>query len=167
MPTLNLKKNALTWQKGLKIETSAVHPRTGRAGVDHVKNTPELPVPTEYQEQCAIVEWARMMSLHDARLRLLRAGMEGVRLTIGTRVKAKRAGLDASWPDLTLFVLRPKDGGGFWPGLFIELKRRKGGTVSPEQRAMHERLRCQGYRVEVCRGADEAIGTIKAYLGIT
>jgi hypothetical protein len=128
----------------------------------------DLPVPTEYQEQCKIVEWARMMSLHDARLRLLRAGMEGVRLTIGTRVKAKRAGLDASWPDLTLFVPRPKgNGDGAWHALFIELKRRKGGTVSPEQREMHDRLRCQGYRVEVCRGADEAIVVIKGYLGIT
>ena len=126
----------------------------------------DLPLPTEYQEQCHIVSWSRMMSLHDARLRLLRAGMEGVRLTIGTRVKAKRAGLDSAWPDLFLSCPRPREGGGAWHGLYIELKRRKGGTVSPEQREMHDRLRCQGYRVEVCRGSEAAIATIKAYLGM-
>jgi hypothetical protein len=126
----------------------------------------DLPVPYEYDEQVSVVQWARMMSLHDARLRLLRAGMEGVRLTIGTRCKAKKAGLDASWPDLFCSCPRPREGGGAWHGLYIELKRRKGGTVSAEQKEMHERLRCQGYQVFVCRGSDEAIRTIKEYLGM-
>lgn len=130
------------------------------------KIEPGMPIPTEYEAQCHIVAWARTVSRVDARLKLLRAGMEGVRLTIGTRVKAKRAGLDSAWPDLFLSVPRPKPDGGVYHGLYIELKRLKGGTVSPEQRDMHERLRCQGYRVEVCRGADAAIAVIKDYLGM-
>ena len=134
----------------------------------------DMPIPTEYQEQCRIFEWARLMvsTGQEPRLRLLRAGMEGVRLTIGTRVKAKRAGMDSSWPDLTLFV--PKTATIYpdprrhivFHALLIELKRVKGGMVSPEQRAMHYLLMDQGYEVCVCRGADEAINTIKAYLGM-
>ena len=126
--------------------------------------------PTEYAEQCKIFEWSRLMvaTNQEPRLRLLRAGMEGVRLTIGTRVKAKRAGMDSSWPDLFLAVAMATHESGMWGfhGLFLELKRLKGGTVSPEQKAMHQALREQGYRVEVCRGADAAIATIKDYLGM-
>ena len=129
--------------------------------------------PTEHQDQCKIFEWSRLMvaTNQEPRLRLLRAGMEGVRLSIGTRVKAKRAGMDSSWPDLFLAIK-----GWIYPridialpaynGLFIELKRLKGGTVSPEQKDMHQALRAQGYRVEVCRGADAAIECIKDYLGM-
>ena len=108
----------------------------------------------------------------EPRLRLLRAGMEGVRLTIGTRVKAKRAGMDSAWPDLFLAVLggpfarAPEKVGYHYSGLFIELKRLKGGTVPPEQKVMHQALRDQGYRVEVCRGADAAIKCISEYLDI-
>ena len=127
--------------------------------------------PTEYDEQCKIFEWSRLMvaTNQEPRLKLLRAGMEGVRLTIGTRVKAKRAGMDSSWPDLMLACPCVE-----WSGveqveyhaLFVELKRLKGGTVSPEQKAMHELLRAQGYRVEVCRGSEAAIKCISEYLSI-
>ena len=130
--------------------------------------------PTEYQEQCKIIAWSRLMvsTNQEPRLRLLRAGMEGVRLSIGTRVKAKRAGMDSSWPDLFLAVTIFTETSNWpWvfrpiPGLFIELKRLKGGTVSPEQKAMHQALREQGYRVEVCRGSEAAIKCISEYLGI-
>jgi hypothetical protein len=50
--------------------------------------------------------------------------------------------------------------------LFIELKRRRGGVVSLDQQAVHDLLRDQGYRVEVCRGAEEAIRVISDYLGL-
>ncbi len=49
-------------------------------------------------------------------------------------------------------------------GLYIELKRQKGGTVSETQKSWITALAEQGYKAVVCRGADEAIGTIKEYL---
>ena len=116
--------------------------------------------------------WSRLMvdTNQEPRLRLLRAGMEGLRLSMGVRMKAKRAGMDSSWPDLFLAVPRMVFGSRHtcndFMGLFIELKRLKGGTVSPEQKAMHELFRAQGYRVEVCRGSDAAIKCIKDYLGM-
>ena len=135
--------------------------------------------PTEYAEQCKIIAWSRLMvaTNQEPRLRLLRAGMEGVRLTIGTRVKAKRAGMDSAWPDLWLSIPKyeyiiPASTGTDRPlrivsyGLYVEVKRLKGGTVSPEQKSMHQALREQGYRVEVAKGADAAIKCIKDYLGM-
>lgn len=52
------------------------------------------------------------------------------------------------------------------PGLFIEMKRLHGGRVSPDQRAVHERLRACGYRVDVCHGWVAAATEISRYLGI-
>ena len=62
-------------------------------------------------------------------------------------------------PDLTLPV--PS---GSYHGLFIELKRVKGGRVSPEQKDWLAFLSGQGYRAEVCKGAVEAIAVINEYL---
>jgi hypothetical protein len=52
-----------------------------------------------------------------------------------------------------------------WAGLWIELKRRRGGRLAPEQREWLDRLRGQGYRAEVCKGWEEAREAILAYLG--
>jgi hypothetical protein len=50
-------------------------------------------------------------------------------------------------------------------GLYIELKA-QGGRVSDEQKEWIAALRAQGYRAEVCVGADAAWGVICEYLGI-
>jgi hypothetical protein len=127
-------------------------------------------LPTERQEQDAVLAWARLMvsTGQEPRLRLLRCGFEGLRLGMGTRMQVKRQSIATGWPDLFLAV--PK-----WDksaphvsvsGLFIELKRRKGGTVSAEQSRMIGDLNSLGYCAIVCRGADHAIQTIKYYLGM-
>ena len=118
--------------------------------------------PTEYDEQCAVIRWARMMSATtEPRLALLHGDASGVRVGIGAAAKMKRCGAVKGWPDLQIPIAC-----GVWHGLFVELKRRRGGVVSPEQKAVHTLLREQGYRVEVCKGADEAIRVISEYLGI-
>ena len=127
--------------------------------------------PTEYDEQSAVIRWSRMMAANGhPELSLLHSDASGVRTTIGAAVKMKRQGAVRGWPDLFLAVSDMVWDGDFGEGtvcgLLIELKRRKGGTVSPEQREIHHLLREQGYRVEVCRGSDEAIAVIKEYLGI-
>ena len=118
--------------------------------------------PTEYQEQCAVIAWSRMMAATtEPRLALLHGDASGVRVPIGCAVKMKRCGAVKGFPDLMLPIAC-----GVWHGLFVELKRRRGGVVSPEQRTVHSMLQEQGYRVEVCKGADEAIKVISDYLGI-
>jgi len=49
-------------------------------------------------------------------------------------------------------------------GLFIELKRTKGGRVSDEQESWIKLARSLGYEAEVCYGCDEAISLVKSYV---
>ena len=44
--------------------------------------------------------------------------------------------------------------------IYIELKRQKGGSLSPEQKARIPRLEAAGYRVIVARGAVDAINLL-------
>jgi hypothetical protein len=61
-------------------------------------------------------------------------------------VKLKKMGVVAGIPDL--FVPSWK--------LYIELKREKGGAVSPAQKKIMLYLQRVGYTVFVCHGAEEA-----------
>lgn len=45
--------------------------------------------------------------------------------------------------------------------VYIELKRQKGGSLSPEQKARITRLESAGYRVIVARGAVDAIDKLR------
>ena len=45
--------------------------------------------------------------------------------------------------------------------VYIELKRQKGGSLSPEQKARIPRLESAGYRVIVARGAVDAIDQLR------
>ena len=73
-------------------------------------------------------------------------------------VKLKAEGVKAGVPDLVLAIPR-----GPYHGLYIEMKRIKGGRVSRDQVEWHERLRAQGYRVDVCYGHLEALAVIYGY----
>uniref|UniRef100_A0A6H1ZER9 Putative VRR-NUC domain-containing protein n=1 Tax=viral metagenome TaxID=1070528 RepID=A0A6H1ZER9_9ZZZZ len=119
----------------------------------------KIPIPKEYDEQVMLFEWADLMSARHPELYLLTGSLNGVRLTIGQAVKAKRAGMKKGYPDIHLPVSR----GGFH-SLYIELKRLKGGRVEPEQKAWHGRLRLEGNKVMVCRGSVEASEVIMDYL---
>jgi hypothetical protein len=133
-----------------------------------------LPCPTERQEQDALIRWCRMMveTNQEPRLRLLRCGFEGLRLSMGVRMQMKRQSVSKSWPDIFLSIPFEVEPFGYpialyeYCGLYIEMKRLKGGIVSDDQKKMHKLLRAQGYKVVVCKGADAAIAEIKAYLGI-
>lgn len=70
----------------------------------------------------------------------------------------KKLGLTKGVPDVMVAI--PKGG---YHGLFIEFKSAK-GRVRPEQAAFHEKLRSQGYCVEVCRDAADAIKIFQDYL---
>lgn len=72
--------------------------------------------------------------------------------------KFKKMGTRAGFPDLFLAV--PSNG---FHGLFIELKSEK-GRVNAIQKAYHELLRRQGYRVEVVKDFDTFKKIIEEYL---
>lgn len=94
----------------------------------------------EHAEQIALCRWMDMQ-----RIRYFAIPNGGARdVVTGARLKAE--GVKPGVPDLFIPSL----------GLFIELKRRSGGTLSQEQREWMEYLRLINYRVAVCRGWDEA-----------
>jgi hypothetical protein len=68
--------------------------------------------------------------------------------------RLKDEGLQAGIPDL------------FIPGfrLYVEMKRRKGGTVSQKQKEKMAILEGLGYDCIVCRGAKEAVEKTSKYL---
>lgn len=107
-----------------------------------------MPIPTEHQEQSAFVQ---LMDLKGLRyFSIPNAAKRGYKLA----AMMKAEGLKSGVPDMFIPSLF----------LFIEMKRRKGGTLSPEQKEWLDYLRSCGYRCEVCRGADEAIKVVEHYL---
>lgn len=128
-------------------------------------------VPTEHAEQSALIRLAQLHERKHPELRLLHAIPNGIyterkKTKRGTvyspaAVRARAEGVRSGVPDLMLPVAR--DG---HHGLYIEMKRTKGGTISPEQADWIANLRDEGYRVEVCKGCDAAWMTLCDYLGI-
>lgn len=124
--------------------------------------------PLESEEQEKVFSWVNTNKKKYPELALAHASLNGVKLSPGAAVKAKKQGMVSGIPDLFLPISEPLDGRIKYPhhGLFIELKRKSGGKVSAEQMIMLDALNSQGFLAVVCYGADEAIETIKNYLGI-
>ena len=118
-----------------------------------------LTVPLEDAEQRIIFQWAAMETAARPELGLLYAIPNGGKRAIKTAVALKKQGVKRGVPDMCLPVSR-----GGYHGLYIELKRQKGGTVSDEQREWIAALNSQGYKAIICHGAEEAIEQIRGYL---
>ena len=71
--------------------------------------------------------------------------------------KAKASGKKAGVPDMVLLF----EGG---KTVFVEMKRKSGGTVSKDQKQWLERIRVLGFSAYVCNGAKEAIDVVQKYL---
>ena len=104
-------------------------------------------------------EWADLSAGRWPELRLLFHIPNGGLRNKVTAARMKMLGVKAGVPDLFLPVARGK-----WNGLFIEMKRRKGGKLSTLQVDWMEALGRQGYKTVVCLGADAAIAAIEDYL---
>lgn len=118
-----------------------------------------LPVPTEHAEQRALLTWASMSTGKHPELRLLFAIPNGGARSKAAAGKLKAEGVKPGVPDLCLPVAR----GGFH-GLYLEMKRTKGGTLSPEQKQWRHDLIEQGYHVALCKGQPQAQQTLTTYL---
>ncbi len=119
----------------------------------------KMPPPLETHEQQKFVSFARYL--------LKRNGLEKLLFSVpneGVRDRKSRSrmlceGMVAGVPDLCLAI--PCNG---WHGLYIEMKRVKGSKVTEEQKEMICLLKSQGYRVEICKGFDEAKDVFLDYL---
>lgn len=107
-------------------------------------------IPTEHDEQAAFVQWFGYTYPGV----LMYANINGVRTSPKQIRKVKAEGMVSGIPDLEIPA---------W-NLFIEMKRVKGGTVSPEQKQVIQYLQNNGKVVFVCKGCDDAIAFVESYL---
>ena len=117
---------------------------------------PNIPIPTEHQEQVALFRWAA----YKPELRWMHAIPNGGKRTIGVARKLKAEGVTPGIPDI--FCPFPRPG---YSGLYIELKRTKGSSTSPDQKEAIAYLESQGYAVAVCKGWEAASLIITKYMG--
>jgi hypothetical protein len=108
-------------------------------------------IPTEHEEQRQLVMWFRQTY---SPVRIFAIPNGGYR-SKSAAAKLKVEGVSAGIPDLFIPAFR----------LWIEMKRVKGGRLSPDQKDWIEYLQSNGYICFVCNGADDAKLKIKQYLG--
>lgn len=136
-------------------------PQDGRKRAEEARRGGRTPggTPSESEEQQMLFRWAGTMEYRYPELQLLHhVPNEGKRSKAsGGRLRSE--GLKRGVPDLFLPVAR-----GGYHGLFMELKRRKGGKVSDDQKRWIAALQEQGYRAIVCYGWEEAAREMKRYL---
>jgi|26BtaG_2_1085354.scaffolds.fasta_scaffold04862_3 hypothetical protein len=108
----------------------------------------------EYHEHCAVIEYLRIT--HPGIL--LTIAPNGIKLTLNQGTKFKQMGYTAGTPDILIFEPR-----GEYHGLFIEMKRDKGGTPSRHQLKWLSRANNRGYKAKICYGFYEAKAVIDRY----
>lgn len=111
--------------------------------------------PTELQEQ---IKLAKILDIMVGNLGWLHVPNEGKRSVIAARM-TQLSGMKRGAPDVLIFKQPPSH--PFARGVAIELKRVKGGVVSPEQKQWLEALRGAGWVTAVCPGADDAYAFLK------
>lgn len=115
--------------------------------------------PTEEQEQAAVIEWAMLMSKQFPDLEdIFHIGNGGLR-SKSEAVRLKKIGVKPGVSDL--FLPAPV---GKYHGLWVEMKRQKGGKLSPDQKDWIDRMNRKGYLAVRADGAEEACEIIYKYL---
>ena len=117
-------------------------------------------VPLEDDEQMAFVQWCR---IQDYTVHHSGNEIGGSTPAMKARaLKMKKMGTSKGFPDL--LVLLPVCGVDDYIDSYqmcaIEMKRRKGSTISPEQKEWLRKLELAGIPCKVCKGCDEAISFV-------
>jgi len=106
-------------------------------------------IPTEHEEQRELVRWFRQ-TWPDVRIFAIPNGGARSKATAG-RLKAE--GVASGVPDLFVPAWR----------LWVEMKRTKGGSLSPEQKDWIKYLESVGFCCIVGKGAEDAKRQISAF----
>lgn len=121
--------------------------------------------PRETNEQAVVIKWAEANEYRWPELALLYAipnagGLKGgFKSNVIQVQRMRREGVKKGVPDLCLPVAR-----GGWFGLYVEMKRAKGGKFTEEQIQWLAGLEDQNYAAWSATGADVAIALITDYL---
>lgn len=116
-------------------------------------------IPLETEEQQALFEWAKLNERSIPELSLMFAIPNGGKRYRKTACTLKAEGVKPGVSDIFLPVARC----GFH-GMFIEMKRKRGGKLSDEQRYFIATVTQQGYLAIVPEGWEEASKWILGYL---
>ena len=109
----------------------------------------KLPIPTEYEECVMLANYLTLKEVLFSHL-----AQETFTRSWGIKMKNKRMGVNPGVPDY--IIITPK---GL---LFIEMKRSKGGKVSPEQQSWINELNVfEDVEAVVAHGFDEAVEILK------
>ena len=115
--------------------------------------------PLERDEQELLFEWIEYATCKHPEVALCfhipNGGHRNAREAHNLRLQGVRAGV----PDICLPVPR-----GGYGALYVELKRKRGGRVSEQQRVWIDALNRAGNKAVVCYGFDEAKKAIEDYL---
>ncbi len=122
---------------------------------------------SEHDEQTVLIRWWKSFSeFHHVDCGLLFSIPNGAQLGSASNVRArvmranvlKSEGLRPGIPDI--MIAKPN---GDYAGLFIEMKRVVGGTISDEQNDCLNLFWLEGYKTVVCCGFSAACAAIKDY----
>lgn len=114
---------------------------------------------TEHEEQVQVCNYLALLG--KCFFSVPNGFIAGGRNKYGAMAKLKREGFKNGVPDL--FICEPV---GNYAGLFIEMKREKGGTLSEVQKLWIADLKDRGYCVQVCKGFKEAKEVIDLYFDL-
>jgi len=110
-------------------------------------------LPTEREEQKILIQY-----LQARRIPHYAVPNGGSRNPIEAK-NLKAEGVNAGVPDICIPVPNKK-----YHGLYIEMKRQRGGRVSEKQKEWIDKLNHLGYLAVVCRGFDEAREVVESYM---
>lgn len=121
----------------------------------------------EFDEQCAVFAWARLMEKRWPVLRFLFAipNAYGRKITPQQAARYKAEGVKSGPPDIVLPLVIPRHRAGLWIEMKAPaMKRAKGGGMSPAQLEFRIHMIAEGYEHQVCYEATEAQAVILDYL---
>jgi len=109
--------------------------------------------PTERDEQIQLIKYLRWNKIPHY------AVPNGGSRNPAEAKNLKAEGVSAGVPDVCIPVPNKE-----YHGLYIEMKRQKGGKVSEKQKEWIEKLNKLGYLAVVCRGYEEAKEVVERYM---
>lgn len=118
--------------------------------------------PTEDSIHFALVDWLATVPYKDKTLLdVTHHSPMGGTASARQKSKFKKMGAKSGWPDIQISVAK-----GCYHGLYVELKRSKGGVVSANQKEILTMLDEEGYCTTVARGYDKAVEVVKQYMAL-
>lgn len=118
--------------------------------------------PTEDSIHLALMEWLKTQPYKDGKLdAYFHHSPNGGTASPRQKAKFTKMGTLNGFPDLECFIAK-----GRYHGLYVELKREKGGIVSADQKRILGMLNEEGYAAVVCRGFDASVKSIEQYMAL-